>query len=435
MRAAVPRRKVYLERLIARIEAAKGNPCDLLPLNVDPLETAGGGRIAADLLGRLDASLANAERSFGNLNSNFVHYAEALAERSRIIDQLIQDQSQSPEQLFELLVRNVFDPQYQCGQTRVLTNDVVEELTRELIELQLLQAVARTEAIEVNEVDMKADVALEVARKYRRDWMNQRANLVDRWRRLQFQADQLQAQLDIIFAGGIGNVNDNPFSLRASKGVLRAGVQFDTPLNRMSERNSYRQVLIEYQQARRSFYNFEDSVGATLRSQLRQLTAFQINFELNRLAVIEASRQVMLNTFIDQENQRTATTRVTAARDVVSALTDLFNAQNQFMLTFISYEVARLQLDFNMGTIQLDNEGLWIDPGKIGPDYGKYDPWVWRNSPGSIGEKLPEDESSELDRKINELPPPFLLPSPESEPLPPAPLEKSPASSRSGRER
>jgi hypothetical protein len=429
MKAAVPRRKAYLERLIDRIAASQENPCDLLPLRVNPLETA-GGRVAADLLTRLDASLANAERSLENLSANFVGYAEAFASRGRIIDLLMRDNTQTPEQLFELLVRNVFDPHYECGQTRVLTNDVVEEMTRELIELQLLQAVARAEAIEVNEVDVGFDSALEAARRYRRDWMNRRAQLVDSWRRLQFNADQLQAQLDVFMTGTMNNVNDNPFSLRADTGTLRAGVQFDTPLNRMSERNSYRQSLIEYQQARRNYYNFEDGVAQAMRGYLRQLTAFQINFETNRLAVIEAARQVMLNTFIDQENQRTATTRVTAARDAVQGLTDLNNAQNQFMLTFITYEIARLQLDFNMGTMQLDNEGLWIDPGKMGPDYGKFDPWVWRNSPGSIGEGTTDSDASELDRKIDELPPPFLLPSAEREALPTAPVEQPPGASR-----
>jgi hypothetical protein len=423
MKAAVPRRKIYLQRLIDRIAAAKENPCDLLPLRVDPLETA-GGRVAADMLTRLDASLANAERSLENLHANFTGYAEALAARGRVIDQLIQDNTQPPEQLFELLVHNVFDPHYECGQTRVLTNDVVEEMTRELIELQLLQAVARTETIEVNEVDVQFDAALDAARRYRRDWMNARASLVDSWRRLQFNADQLQAQLDVFMTGTMNNVNDNPFSLRANTGTLRAGVQFDTPLNRMSERNSYRQSLIEYQQARRNFYNFEDRIAQAMRGYLRQITAFQINFETNRLAVIEAARQVMLNTFIDQENQRTATSRVTAARDAVQGLTDLNNAQNQFMLTFITYEIARLQLDYNMGTMQLDNEGLWIDPGKMGQDYGKYDPWVWRNTPGSIGEGTTDNDPGELDRKIDELPPPFLLPTPDREPLPPAEMNQ-----------
>jgi hypothetical protein len=420
MRAALPRRKAYLERLISRIEASRENPCDLLPLNVDPFETAGGGRAARDILARLDASLANTEKSFQNLTANFQRYAQALAERGRLLEALIMNNALPPEQLFEQLVRGVFSPLYECGKTRVLTIDVVEDITREIIELQLVQAVARAETIEVQEVDIQADRALEVARRYRRDWMNRRATLVDQWRLLQFNADQLQAGLDIVFSGDISNIGDNPFNLRSKTGRLTAGIQFDAPITRLTQRNAYRQSLIEYQRARRDFYNFEDSVAGTLRSQLRQITQYQIGFELNRLGVIEAARQVMLNTFIDQEAQRTATTRVTAARDVVQALTDLFNAQNQFMLTFISYEVQRLQLDFALGTMELDNEGLWIDPGKIGPDYGEFDPWLWRTGSG-FGPAGPgvNESTPSLDKAIDQLPPPFLLPPEGPATLPP----------------
>src|SRR5205823_6018147 len=177
----------------------------------------------------------------------------------------------------------------------------------------------------------------------------------------------------------------------------------------------------EYQQARRNFYNFEDSVAQQLRNQLRQITAFQINFEINRMAVLEAARQIMLNTFIDLENQRTQTGRATVARDNLQALNDLLQAQNNFMLIFISYEVQRLTLDFSLGTMQLDEEGLWIDPGKIGPDYGEYDPWVWKNSPGSIGQEPSSDDSMQrIDQAIDQLPPPFLLPPANREPLPPS---------------
>jgi len=327
------------------------------------------------------------------------------------VDELIQRKDQTPQQLFDLLVKQVYNPNYECGKTRVLSIDVVEDLTRELIELQLLQAVVRAEAIEVIDVDLKADRALEVARRYRRDWMNARAQLVDAWRLTQFNAVQLQSQLDIVFNGEISNIGDNPFRLRSDTGRLSAGVRFDAPITRMGERNAYRQSLIEYQQARRNYYNFEDRVAQTLRNQLRQITQFQIGFELNRLAVLEAARQVMLNTFIDQENQRTATTRVTAARDVVQALTDLLNAQNNFMLIYITYEVQRLQLDFSLGTMQLDHEGLWIDPGPIGPDYGQYDPWLWRTGePQEVetGRSGPSAPRRELEPE--ELPPAFLLP-------------------------
>jgi hypothetical protein len=422
LRQAVPRRKAWLEKLSQRIEELRQTPCELLPLGVNPFEAA-GGQFARDRLARLDKSLADAQRSYQNLSQNFQGYAQTLADRSRLVDELLQNKEQTPEELFEKLVRGVFNSQYECGKTRVLTMDVVEDINRELIELQLLQAIARTETVELQEVDLRFDQALDVARRYRRDWMNARGALVDQWRLLQFNADRLQATLDIFFSGDISNIGDNPFRLRANTGRLRAGVQFDAPITRLSERNAYRQSLIEYQQARRNFYRFEDQVAQALRGRLRSLTSFEINFELNRLAVLEAARQVMLNTFIDQDAQRTATTRVTAARDAVQALTDLLNAQNQFMLVFISYEVQRLALDFNLGTMQLDSEGLWIDPGRIGTDYGQFDPWLWRSHPSAGGttagdgssETLPPAKRSD---PLEQLPPDFMLPPAQGETLP-----------------
>src|SRR4029079_53427 len=71
MRAAVPRRRAYLERLMARVKVALEDPCDLRALRVDPLESAAGGRASSELIPRLEASLANAEKSYANLSANF----------------------------------------------------------------------------------------------------------------------------------------------------------------------------------------------------------------------------------------------------------------------------------------------------------------------------------------------------------------------------
>jgi hypothetical protein len=352
------------------------------------------------------------------LAAHFKDYAAALAQRGQLVEQIAADKALTPEQLFEQVVHGVYDSKYQCGKTRVLTIDVVEDLTRELTELQLLQAIARSESIELRDIDIRADQALEVARKYRRDWMNRRGQLVDAWRSIAFVADQLQSGLDILFDGDVRNVGDNPFHLRARTGTLEAGVRFDAPLTRLIERNNYREALINYQQARRGYYQFEDSIAQGIRGQLRRVVLNQVNFELQRLAVIQAARQVMLNTFIDQESQRAQTTRATAARDVVQGISDLLNAQNSYMSIWINYEVLRLALDFNLGTMQLDSQGLWIDPGNIGPDYGKYDPWVWRSNPMHDGAPLEEIQGRMTpDGKpvdpIDQLPPPFLLPQPK----------------------
>ncbi|MCC6510409.1 MAG: hypothetical protein IT423_15005, partial [Pirellulaceae bacterium] len=58
----------------------------------------------------------------------------------------------------------------------------------------------------------------------------------------------------------------------------------------------------------------------------------------------------------------------TAARDTVSALSDLVNAQNLFVGVWVNYEALRRNLDLDLGTMQIDSEGLWIDPGPIRSD-------------------------------------------------------------------
>ena len=80
---------------------------------------------------------------------------------------------------------------------------------------------------------------------------------------------------------------------------------------------------------------------------------------------------------IDQELSAQAA-GATAARDAVSALSDLLDAQNNFLGIWVQYEVLRRSLDLDLGTLQLDSEGLWIDPGKIDDSYGEFDPWLWR---------------------------------------------------------
>jgi hypothetical protein len=39
--------------------------------------------------------------------------------------------------------------------------------------------------------------------------------------------------------------------------------------------------------------------------------------------------------------------------------------QNDFLSVWVNYEVQRMSLDFDLGSMQLDDCGLWIDPGAI----------------------------------------------------------------------
>jgi thiol-disulfide isomerase/thioredoxin len=125
--------------------------------------------------------------------------------------------------------------------------------------------------------------------------MNARASVVDAWRLIQFNANFLESDLDFVFTGELANQNENkPFSLSGKNGRLRMGLQYDPPLTRLADRNAYRQSLIEYQQAKRQYYQFRDRVQRDLRATLRQMKLDDLNLELRRAAVLTAITQVDL---------------------------------------------------------------------------------------------------------------------------------------------
>lgn len=242
----------------------------------------------------------------------------------------------------------------------------LSDLSGQLLELSLVQASVRLEAVNFSPVDITDEQALAIAASYRRDWMNARASLVDSWRLIYFNANDLMSDLDLVFSGDIGNVGDNPFDLRGSRGRLRAGVEFDAPLTRLAERNVYRQSLIEYQQARRNYYQFRDRLYQGLRNTLRQIRLNEVNFELRRAAVQVAISQVDLTQLRLSEPPQPGETEQfdnTTARDLVQSLSDLLNVQNDFLSVWVNYELQRLNLETDLGIMQLAPNGMRIENG------------------------------------------------------------------------
>ncbi len=247
-----------------------------------------------------------------------------------------------------------------------------------IIELTLLQARARTNAITLPEVDLDSYTAVAIACQFRRDLMNARASLVDSWRQIQFVADDLESGLDIVFEGSVGNTAgaSNPFNYDWKTNTFGMGFEFDAPITRLSERNRYREELIEYQQNRRAFYEFEDAIKQDLRLILRSLEQSRVLFELQRRSIKTAIEQVELARFRLVEPVQPGGgggvgrgLGVTAARDLTGALNTLQTAQSSFLGEFVTYEALRRNLDLDLGTMQLGPNGQWLDPGTINVEY------------------------------------------------------------------
>ena len=348
LEAALPERRASLERLAQRDEAQEAE--------LDP-----------DLLSveRLNARVAALRLELTALSERM----EGVAAR---LDQVTAASALPPAERRDELI------------------GALTELSGELLELSLLQARARLDAVTFDPIDLTPEEAFCIASRYRRDWMNARAALVDSWRLIHFNANDLQSDLDLVFEGDIDTTSNSPFSLRGTDGRLSVGLQFDTPLTRLAERNVYRQSLVEYQQSRRRYYQFRDRVQRDVRRTLRQLRLDDLNFELRRAAVHVGITQVDLARLRLSEPSRPVTPGLpgqptqpggesqfgaTVARDLVNALVDLLNVQNDFLSVWVDHEVQELNLDFDLGIMELDHRGLRLEHEQPLRTYLSEAPW------------------------------------------------------------
>jgi len=252
----------------------------------------------------------------------------------------------------------------------VESQDLLAELGDDVLALQLIQARARTESVLLPSINIDPATAFQIARVNRRDWANARASLVDSYRLIEFNADDLESQLDIVFGGSVDGDRLNPTDIRDTTSSLNVGLRWDTPITRLQERNTYRQSLIEFDRAKRAYYGFEDDIWALMRGTIRQLQQNQLNFELGRQAVRIAAAQIELNEDIRLlRDARGLSSGPTAAQDTIRALDALLASQNQLLNIFVNYEVVRRGLYFDLGVMDVTPDGMWIDPGELNADY------------------------------------------------------------------
>lgn len=233
-----------------------------------------------------------------------------------------------------------------------------------LLELSLVKASARLESIIMEEILISPKDSTEIASSCRMDWKNNRATLVNVWRKADLAKEDLKSDLDLVLSGDLGSDSMGAGQFESDESRIRVGIELDTPLSKVRERNRYKASLLRYQQARRSYLAYEDSVLRAFRAHQRLAKLFQLNFELSRAAVRGAIAQVDLARMrLDEPPQpgRNAQFGATTARDLVNALNDLLDASNSFVEVWIGFEAMRMRYAYDLGTMQLSDEGIWLD--------------------------------------------------------------------------
>ncbi len=101
---------------------------------------------------------------------------------------------------------------------------------------------------------------------------------------------------------------------------------------------------------------------------MRELEQLRVNLEIQRRAVAISIRRVDQTrenfnkpTPPPAAGQKITQFGPTAALNLLTALSDLRSSQNNFMSVWLNYHAGRMRLLRDLGIIQIDDDGVWIE--------------------------------------------------------------------------
>lgn len=352
--------------------------------------------VATQYLGVLQQldQVANAEENYRNLIAS-TRRARRLAEAGRLdqvqVDQSVQQELNARERWISTLdaYRQRLD---QFKELLGLPTDAVVELDRS--ELERLRGIydainVGPETVSMADVppadtpielpppgagkpgplEMAEERAVRLALENRLDLRVAQGEVFDAQRQVVVAADALRAGLEV--TGGasfgerrasIGSAALPDAQLRIDEGVWTAGGLLDLPLERTAERNAYRISLINLERAARNLQQVEDRIKLDVRTTLGDLLQSRESL-LNQAAALALAQRRVASTTLFLEAGRVQ------IRDLLDAQEDLVAAQNAFTSALISYRLGELELQRDLGVLEVSETGLWreFDPQENAP--------------------------------------------------------------------
>lgn len=200
--------------------------------------------------------------------------------------------------------------------------------------------------------------AIRLALDNRLDLRTALGEVYDAQRQVVVRADALRGELTLFGSADMGasrsvsSATRDDAELRFDEGSYSALLTLDLPLERTAERNAYRNSFINLERAVRNVQALEDQIKLTIRGELRGLLESRESLKIQTRSVVVAQKRVKsTNLFLEAGRAE--------IRDLLEAQESLLSAQNNLTRAVINYRIAELEVQQDMGLLQVDESGLW----------------------------------------------------------------------------
>lgn len=195
-------------------------------------------------------------------------------------------------------------------------------------------------------------VAIGLALENRLDLRVAVGSVYDAQRDVVVSADALRTGLTIGGSAAFADDDDVDGSLHLTGGRYAALLALDLPIERTAERNAYRNSLINLERATRGVQTLEDQIKLAIRSELRTLLLSREGLKIQAQSVVLADKRVRSSTLFVEAGRR-------EIRFLLDAQRALLSAQNELTQSLVDYRMAELEIQRDMGLLDVDERGLW----------------------------------------------------------------------------
>ncbi|MHC4212494.1 MAG: TolC family protein [Planctomycetota bacterium] len=207
-------------------------------------------------------------------------------------------------------------------------------------------------------MEIDETVAIKLGLENRLDLRRASGEVYDAQRAVVVAADALGAELTLFGSANygqgrsLGSVSSDDGQLRFDRAAYSALLTLDLPIERTAERNLYRNSFILLEQETRAFQILEDQIKLNIRSGLRDLLEFREGLRIQAQALYLAQKRVRsVDLFLEAGRAQ--------IRDLLEAQRALISAQNALTSAVVNYRIAELELQSDMGVLEVNEKGLW----------------------------------------------------------------------------
>jgi outer membrane protein TolC len=207
--------------------------------------------------------------------------------------------------------------------------------------------------------EIAVDQGVSIALEKRLDFMTAQDRLADSERKVAVAKNGLLPDLDLVANYRVGTEPPRDYkNFQYDRETYSAGFDLELPLDRKSERNSYRQALISLDRTERSLSLSHDNVILEVRQTWRNLQQAKQSYEIQKLSLALAERRVESTTLLLEAGRA-------RPRDLLEAREALVDAQNALTGALIDHTISRLELWRDMETLTINEKGLWEEESDV----------------------------------------------------------------------